>query len=90
MAVVHIASSLAPYANGERRLVLDCSTVEDVLRELADRHPPFREGAFDGDGALRPHVTLFLNSTQIASAGELRTRVGERDEIVVISAIAGG
>lgn len=90
MAVVHIASSLAPYADGERRIVVEGSTVEDVLRGLGDRYPRFRKATLDGDGTLRPHITLFLNSMQIMGNSKLGTDVAEGDEIAVISAIAGG
>lgn len=90
MAVVHIAASLARYADGERRLVLEGSTVGEVLRGLGERYPRFRDGAFDGGGALRPHIAVFLNSTQITGNSDLGTGVGDGDEIAVISAIAGG
>jgi molybdopterin synthase sulfur carrier subunit len=90
MAVVHIASSLAPYADRERRLLLEGSTVEEVLSKLGDRYPGLRKEAFDGDGSLRPHITLFLNGAHIRGDSDLGTDVGEGDEIAVISAIAGG
>ena len=90
MAVVHIASSLAPYSDGERRIVLEGSTVRELLHSLGDRYPDFREGAFDGGGTLRPHIAVFVNGTQIIGTSELGTDVGEADEVSVISAIAGG
>jgi molybdopterin converting factor small subunit len=90
MAEIHIASSLAPYAGGARRLTLDGATVEDVLERLGERYPEFRARAFDGDGALRPHITLFLNRTQISGNGGFGSVVSDGDEIAIISAIAGG
>jgi molybdopterin converting factor small subunit len=90
MAVIRIPSSLAQYADGARSVALEGATVEDVLRDLGDRFPALRARALDGDGGPRPHVTLFLNRTQITARGDLRTAVGEGDEIAIISAIAGG
>jgi sulfur-carrier protein len=90
MAVVQIASSLAPYAEGERRIDLDGVTVEDVLRRLGDRYPLLQNAAFDGDGTPRPHITLFLNSKHIIGNSDFEKEVTEDDEIAVISAIAGG
>ena len=90
MAVVQIASPLAPYAEGERRIDLDGVTVEDVLRKLGDRYPHLREAAFDDDWTPRPHITLFLNSKHIMGNSDLGKEVTEDDEIAVISAIAGG
>ena len=90
MAVVQIASSLAQYADGERFVVLDGSTIEEVLARLGDRYPGFRERALDGAGGLRPHIALFLNSTHIMAGSDLGTSVGHGDEIAIISAISGG
>jgi molybdopterin converting factor small subunit len=90
MAVVYIASSLARHAEGERLVVLDGSTVEEVLDGLGDRYPGFREEVFDREGKLRPHITLFLNNRNIMAKSDLRTSVGQADEIAMISAIAGG
>jgi sulfur-carrier protein len=90
MAVVYIASSLARHAEGERLVVLDGSTVEEVLDGLGDRYPSFREEVFDREGKLRPHITLFLNNRNIVAKSDLRTSVGQADEIAMISAIAGG
>jgi sulfur-carrier protein len=90
MAVVHIASSLAQYADGERFVVLDGTTIEEVLSGLGDRYPGFRERALDGAGGPRPHITLFLNSMHVMAGSDLGTSVGKGDEIAIISAIAGG
>lgn len=90
MAVVHLASSLARYAGGERVVVLDGSTVEQILSGLGDRYPGFRETAIDGDGRPRPHVRLFVNNAQVGAGSDLGRSVGDADEIAIISAIAGG
>jgi sulfur-carrier protein len=90
MAAVYIASSLARYTEGDRFVVLQGSTVEEVLHGLRDRYPRLRREVFDGDGGLRPHVTLFLNDTHIMPRSDLRRSVGDGDELAIISAIAGG
>jgi molybdopterin converting factor small subunit len=90
MPLVYIASSLSQHAGGEHLLVLEGSTVEDVLRGLCDRYPGFRKAVFDADAGLRPHIAVFLNDGHISARSNLRTSVSERDEIAIISAIAGG
>ena len=90
MAGVHIASSLAQYAEGERFVVLEGSTLEEVLRRLGDRYPGFRRGVFDEDDRLRRHIILFHNNSHIMTRSDLQMPVDEGDEIAIISAIAGG
>lgn len=90
MAKVYIASPLAKYAEGNRIVALDGSTVGDVLRALGDRYPGLRENAFDEDGVPRSHVVLFVNNEHLLPRSDLRASVGTKDEIAIISAIAGG
>lgn len=89
MASVYIASSLSQYAEGERFLVLQGSTVEDVLHGLTDRYPRFGNYVFDGEGSLRPHVNLFCNA-RVVPRTDLNTSIQDGDELAIIAAIAGG
>jgi len=52
--------------------------------------PAMRGYVLDEQGAVRKHVAVFLNGTQIASRSELGIPVGADDRIHVIQALTGG
>jgi hypothetical protein len=65
------------------------STVRACLEEVAECYPGFRELIFNPRGDLNRFVKLFVNGEEVAPDA-LATAVGESDEVVVLSAIAGG
>lgn len=65
-------------------------TVGGVLGALSASHPGLYERLMTEQGALRPHVNIFVDGENIRFTGGLRTRVGEGGEIFVLPAISGG
>jgi sulfur carrier protein ThiS len=44
----------------------------------------------DDQGALRRHVVVYVNDTQVDDRVRLTDRVAQRDEIYVLQALSGG
>jgi molybdopterin synthase sulfur carrier subunit len=61
-------------------------TLAGALDELFDRVPGLRNHIVDETGAIRPHVSLFVDGTL---AG-LETNVDEGADIRVLHAVSGG
>lgn len=75
----------------ERQLELrEGSTVEELLRVLADQIPGFRGAAFEDSGALREYVLLMVNRKRIDPQKELTRTLLEGDELAVFPPLAGG
>jgi molybdopterin converting factor small subunit len=89
MAVVRIPTPLRTYAGGLDRVEAAGSTVGEVLANLSTAHPALRERLFDGE-ELRRFVNVYLNNEDIRYLDELDTAVGEKDEVSIIPAVAGG
>jgi molybdopterin converting factor small subunit len=64
--------------------------LDEVLQGLRDRYPNLQSAVFDDCGDLKPHIRVFVNDRCIEMRSHQRSAVGEGDEVVLISAIAGG
>jgi molybdopterin converting factor small subunit len=89
MAEVRIPTPLRPHAGGQDRVEAAGSTVGEVLANLSTTYPALRERLFDGE-ELRRFVNVYLNNEDIRYLDELATAVGEKDEVSIIPAVAGG
>jgi molybdopterin converting factor small subunit len=92
MPSVRLPSPLAPYADGRTRVDVaeDVESVGAALEDLFTRHPALRLRVLDEQGALRPHVNVFVGAESIRFARGLDTPVVGASEIVILPAISGG
>ena len=90
MAVVRIPPVLRPSVGGEKELSADGSSVGDILRSVAKRHPDTQSQLFAPDGGLNRYVNVYLNDEDVRVLDGLDTAVGEDDTLVILPAMAGG
>ncbi len=90
MTLVRIPTPLRPYAGGQKEVRADGPTVIAVLEDLVTRHSDLRSHLFNGDGAVRPYVNLFLNEQDIGLLQGIATAVGPGDRLMIVPSIAGG
>jgi sulfur-carrier protein len=90
MATVRIPPVLRPSVGGEKELTADGSSVGEILRELASRHPQTESQLFAPDGELNRYVNVYLNDEDVRVLQGLETRVSDRDTLVILPAMAGG
>ena len=64
--------------------------VGGLLGALRASHPGLYDRLMTEQGALRPHVNIFVDGENIRFTGGLATRVGAGSEIFVLPAISGG
>ena len=90
MSVVRIPAVLRPSVGGVRELELPGASVGEVVRELIARHPGLGGQVLAPDGALNRYVNVYLNGQDVRYLDGLETPVGERDEVRLLPAMAGG
>lgn len=92
MLSVRLPSPLAPYADARARVDLPGTpaTVGEALEALFTRHPALRLRVVDEQGALRPHVNVFVGSESIRFTRGLDTALFDGAELVILPAISGG
>jgi molybdopterin converting factor small subunit len=84
---VRIASPLRSYTAGAATLTADGSSLAEVLASLEQRCPGIRFRMIDEQDHIRPHMRLFVNSSE---ARELSAQVAEGDTVHLICALSGG
>ena len=90
MATVRIPPVLRPSVGGEKELTAEGSSVGEILRELASRHPDTESQLFSSDGELNRYVNVYLNDEDVRVLEGLQTRVSGADTLVILPAMAGG
>ena len=90
MATVRIPPVLRPAVGGEKELTADGSSVGEILRSVADRHPETESQLFSSNGELNRYVNVYLNDEDVRVLEGLETAVGDDDTLVILPAMAGG
>lgn len=66
------------------------ATVREALEQYFARHPQVRSYVLDEQGALRQHVVVFVNGTQVRDRAGQQEPLGEDGELYVMQALSGG
>ncbi len=90
MPTIRIPSALRTLTGGASDIELSAASVRDALVELDRRHPGIAAKVLDGAGAVKPFIRIFVGAEDIGGLEGLDTKVGDRDEIAIVPAIAGG
>ena len=90
MATIRIPPVLRPSVGGEKELTAQGSSVEEILRDLAARHPQTESQLFASDGELNRYVNVYLNDEDVRVLEGLQTNVSDGDTLVILPAMAGG
>lgn len=78
------------YLDNQAEVRLDGSTVGEVLRNLSARYPKIHSHLFDGQGRLRRHINLFVNTENIRDLKGLESEVVEDDVVKILPSVTGG
>ena len=90
MPSVRIPSALRGLTGGHADIATTAATVREAIADLDRRYPGIAGRVLDGSGAVKPFIRVFVGAEDISGLTGLDTPVGERDEIEIIPAIAGG
>jgi hypothetical protein len=73
-----------------RELVVDASTVADVVRAMEGIAPGFGFYVCDERGRLRTHVNIFIGDNRVADRARLTDRVEADSRVFIMQALSGG
>ena len=90
MATIRIPPVLRSSVGGEKELTAQGSSVGEILRDLASRHPQTESQLFAPDGELNRYVNVYLNDEDVRVLEGLQTHVSDGDTLVILPAMAGG
>jgi sulfur-carrier protein len=84
---VRIPGPLLSYTNQRNVVEADGATLAALLEDLDGKFPGLRFRMIDEQGAVRPHMKVFVNGDQVWS---LDTPLRPSDEIHLLQALSGG
>lgn len=90
MAQIYVPTPLRRLTHGQAKVLTSGQTVEEALADLERRFPGLREQLREPTGEVRAFINVFVNGAEIRTLQGAATPVGERDEVSIIPAMAGG
>ena len=90
MSVVKIPTVLRPQVGGNKELEVGGATVAAVVDGLTAQYPSLKSQLLTEAGDLNRFVNVYVNGQDVRYLDGLSTPVGERDEVRLLPAMAGG
>lgn len=91
MAVtISIPTALRQYANGNSSVVLEPSSVGQLLSQLLEQFPQLGKQLYSEQGQLRSFVNVYVGDEDIRYLQGTETPVPDGETVSIIPAIAGG
>jgi molybdopterin synthase sulfur carrier subunit len=87
---VKIPTPLRKLTSGETSVDADGETIGAVVEALEAAFPGMRERLIDESGDLRHFVNIYLNGEDVRYLDGLNSPVGDKDELSIVPAVAGG
>ena len=90
MPVLRIPTPLRSYTAGQSEIAVQGGTVAEAMDDLMGQYPSLKPHLYNGTGALRPFVNLFVGENNIKDLKGLETPLEADDRLLLIPSIAGG
>jgi molybdopterin synthase sulfur carrier subunit len=91
MAVeIKLPNVLRAQADGQATVAVDGTTVGEVFANLIDQYPGLRANLLDDAGGLHKFVNVYKDDDDIRYLDGLDTKLGDRDVLTILPAVAGG
>jgi molybdopterin synthase sulfur carrier subunit len=87
---VRVPTQLRTLTGGKGEVVVEGSTVGEVLKALDATHAGFADRLFDESGGLRRFVNVFLADEDVRFLEGLDTPVDDGETLSIVPAVAGG
>jgi sulfur-carrier protein len=85
---VILPSPLHSYTNGETEVEAQGESLTALLDDLDAHYPGIRFRIIDEQGAIRPHLRIFLNRRDMIRS--LSAPLGPEDEVLIVALLSGG
>src|SRR5262249_14048743 len=87
---VLVPAMLRPHCDGASELVVPAPSVRAALEHLEGRHPTLHRNICDETGAVRRHINVFVNSSNMRDLAGLDTALSPGDVVTILPAVSGG
>ena len=90
MSVVKVPSVLRANVGGAREVEVTGGTIGEVIDGLIQTYPALRDQLLTPEGDLNRFVNVYLDGQDVRYLSGRDTPVGEKDEVRLLPAMAGG
>jgi sulfur-carrier protein len=87
---VYVPTPLRHYCGGADGLSLSATDVRAALGELERQHPSLYRNLCDETGAVRRHLNVFVNTSNVRDCAGLDTALTPGDVVTILTAVSGG
>jgi MoaD family protein len=87
---IFIPGPLREYCGGAAKLEIAAPSVRAALEELERRYPALHRNIRDETGAVRRHINVFVNTTNMRDREGLDTALAPGDVVTILPAVSGG
>jgi molybdopterin synthase sulfur carrier subunit len=87
---VLVPGALRDYSAGASQLSLSAGNMRGILEHLERDHPSLYRNICDETGAVRRHLNLFVNSSNMRDLDGLDTQLTPGDVVTILPAVSGG
>lgn len=84
--MLRLPSTLSSYSGGKSQILLQASTLEELLAELARQHPAIWACLCTTEGHVRSHVRIFVNNSLVTDKDDLTIALSPGQEVIVLPA----
>ncbi len=87
---IHLPGVLRSYCEGASELSLAASSIRAALEQIERSYPALYRSICDETGAVRRHVNLFVNTSDMRDREGLDTALAPGDVVTIMPAVSGG
>ena len=87
---VRVPTPLRRITNGQDKVAVEGSTLDEVISSLDALFPGIRERICDDQGDIRNFVNIYVNGEDVRFLDGLGTTTSAGDELSIVPAVAGG
>ncbi len=87
---VQVTSVIQRVVDGQREFDAEGETVADLIENIDQHYPGFREQIADAEGELHRFVLVYLNDEDIRYLSGKETAIAPGDTVSFLPALAGG
>ncbi len=87
---IHVPGALRDRCGGASQLTVSAPSVRAALDQLELSHPSLYFGICDETGAVRRHINVFVNTSNVRDGAGLETPLSPGDVLTILPAVSGG
>ena len=87
---IQVPGVLRDDCGGAAEITVNAADVRAALAEIERRHPRLYRSVCDETGAVRRHVNLFVNTSNVRDRQALDTLLEPGDVLTILPAVSGG